>query len=91
MRGEKMERTRLLIIDDNKSLVEMIKEYFSDNADINVTLTAYDGAEGMLLADKKKKEAYQCLLQFSYIKFECILQMKASLLLSLLLFSFFNL
>ena len=39
-----MERTRLLIIDDNKSLVEMIKEYFSDNADINVTLTAYDGA-----------------------------------------------
>ena len=56
MRGEKMERTRLLIIDDNKSLVEMIKEYFSDNADINVTLTAYDGAEGMLLADKKKDE-----------------------------------
>ena len=51
-----MERTRLLIIDDNKSLVEMIKEYFSDNADINVTLTAYDGAEGMLLADKKKDE-----------------------------------
>ena len=35
-----MERTRLLIIDDNKSLVEMIKEYFSDNDDINVTLTA---------------------------------------------------
>lgn len=51
-----MEKTRLLIIDDNRNLVEMIKEYFNDSADIKVTLTAYDGAEGILLVDKKKDE-----------------------------------
>lgn len=51
-----MERTRLLIIDDNKNLVDMIKEYFSNHADINIAYTAHDGAEGMLLADKKKDE-----------------------------------
>lgn len=51
-----MERTRLLIIDDNKSLVDMIKEYFSDHADIKVTLEAYDGAEGFRLIEKKKDE-----------------------------------
>ena len=51
-----MERTRLLIIDDNRSLVDMIKEYFNNNEDIKVTLTAYDGVEGMLLVDKKKDE-----------------------------------
>ena len=50
-----MEKTRLLIIDDNRSLVDMIKEYFDNNADIKVALTAYDGAEGMLLVDKKKE------------------------------------
>ena len=51
-----MERTRLLIIDDNRSLVDMIKEYFNNNEDIKVTLTAYDGVEGMLLVYKKKDE-----------------------------------
>lgn len=51
-----MDRTRLLIIDDNRSLVDMIKEYFNNNEDIKVTLTAYDGVEGMLLVDKKKDE-----------------------------------
>ena len=51
-----MEKTRLLIIDDNRNLVEMIKEYFNDSADIKVTLTAYDGAEGILLVEKKKDE-----------------------------------
>lgn len=51
-----MERTRILIIDDNKSLVQMIKEYFSDHADIKITLEAYDGAEGFRLIDTKKEE-----------------------------------
>ncbi len=51
-----MERTRVLIIDDNKSLVDMIKEYFSDHADIKITLEAYDGAEGFRLIEKKKDE-----------------------------------
>ena len=51
-----MEKTRVLIIDDNKSLIEMIKEYFSDHADIKITLEAYDGAEGFRIIEKKKDE-----------------------------------
>ena len=51
-----MDKTRVLIIDDNKSLVDMIKEYFSDHADIKITLEAYDGVEGFRLIEKKKDE-----------------------------------
>ena len=55
-----MKRTRVLIIDDNKSLVDMIKEYFSEHADIKISLEAYDGAEGLRLIDKKREEYDIC-------------------------------
>ena len=48
-----MEKTRLLVIDDNKELVNMIKEYFKSHADIEVALEAYDGVEGLDLIEKK--------------------------------------
>ena len=48
-----MEKTRLLVIDDNKELVNMIKEYFKSHADIEVALEAYDGVEGLNLIEKK--------------------------------------
>ena len=48
-----MGKTRLLVIDDNKELVSMIKEYFKTHADIEVALEAYDGVEGLNLIDKK--------------------------------------
>ena len=51
-----MEKTRILIIDDNKGLVDMIREYFSDHADISISLEAYDGVEGINLIDKKQDE-----------------------------------
>ena len=51
-----MEKTKLLIIDDNKNLVDMIKEYFKNTPDIEVTLEAHDGLEGIQLIDKKQKE-----------------------------------
>lgn len=51
-----MERTRVLIVDDNKELVKMIKEYFSNHADIKIVMEANDGAEGMRLIDKRKDE-----------------------------------
>ncbi len=56
MRGEKMEKTRLLVIDDNKSLIEMLKEYFKNVPNIEVTLEAKDGKEGILLIDQKQAE-----------------------------------
>ena len=48
-----MVKTRLLVIDDNKELVNMIKEYFKSHADIEVALEAYDGVEGLNLIEKK--------------------------------------
>lgn len=48
-----MGKTRLLVIDDNKELVSMIKEYFKSHADIEVALEAYDGVEGLNLIEKK--------------------------------------
>ena len=56
MRGEKMEKTRLCVIDDNQSLVEMIKEYFKKVPNIEVTLEAKDGKEGILLIDQKQED-----------------------------------
>ena len=49
MRGEQMEKTKVLIIDDNRNLVSMIKEYFNNHADIKISLEAYDGVEGIRL------------------------------------------
>ena len=42
-----MEKTRVLIIDDNESLIDMIKEYFKDNESISIALSANDGLEGL--------------------------------------------
>ena len=51
-----MQKTRLLIIDDNEELVSIIKDYFKNNSNIDVVLEASDGNEGILLIDKKKNE-----------------------------------
>ena len=51
-----MEKTKVLIIDDNRNLVSMIKEYFNNHADIKISLEAYDGVEGIRLIDKKQDE-----------------------------------
>ena len=42
-----MEKVRLLVIDDNEAIVNLIKEYFKDSSDINVVLSAKDGLEGI--------------------------------------------
>jgi len=56
MRGEKMEKTRLLVIDDNDNLVEMIKEYFKEVPNIDVVLNAKDGSEGINLINTKQDD-----------------------------------
>ena len=48
-----MEKTRLLVIDDNKELVSLIKEYFSKHASIEVVMQAHDGVEGLNLIEKQ--------------------------------------
>ncbi len=49
-------KTRLLVVDDNVSVVNMIKEYFSDHKDIEVTLEAYDGEEAIDYIVNKEDE-----------------------------------
>lgn len=38
-------KKRLLVVDDNKAMVELIKEYFSSNKNFEVSESAYDGGE----------------------------------------------
>lgn len=47
-----MEKTKLLVIDDNEALVDMIEEYFSSHELINIAFKAYTGEEGINLIEK---------------------------------------
>ena len=49
-----MGKTKLLVVDDNKELVSMIKEYFKTHAEIEVSMEANDGVEGLKLIEKKQ-------------------------------------
>lgn len=51
-----MNKIRILAVDDNKSLIEMIKEYFKDNSEIKIVYEAHDGNEGIRLIEKKQEE-----------------------------------
>lgn len=44
-----MKQIRVLMIDDNKQLVDMVKEYFSSHAVISLDFIANDGVEGLEL------------------------------------------
>lgn len=56
-----MKKIRVCMIDDNVSLVEMVKEYFSKNNNIDIVLEAYDGVEGIEILEKNK-EKYDIVL-----------------------------
>ena len=40
-----MGKTRVFVIDDNTSLVKLIKEYFDKSSNISISLDAKDGEE----------------------------------------------
>ena len=44
-----MKDIKVLMIDDNTELIKMVKEYFSDHANIDISLEAHDGVEGIKL------------------------------------------
>ncbi len=56
-----MKNIKLLMIDDNVNLVNMVKEYFSSHASIEVSLEAFDGEEGYELI-KNKQDQYDLVL-----------------------------
>ncbi len=56
-----MDKVRLLVIDDNKSLIDMIKDYFKKNKEINVVLEATDGEKGIELIHNKS-DSYDLII-----------------------------
>lgn len=48
-----MSKVKVMVVDDNRSMIEMIKEYFCSHKEIEITCTANDGAEAL---DKIKSE-----------------------------------
>ena len=48
-----MEKVRVLMIDDNVNLIEMVKEYFKNKDNIEIVSWAYDGEEGMNMVEKE--------------------------------------
>jgi len=49
-----MQKIKVLMIDDNVKLIGAVKEYFKDNADIEISYEAHDGKEGFeMIRDKE--------------------------------------
>lgn len=61
MKGDIMDNIRLFLVDDNKALVSMIKEYFSSRAGIEVVNEAYDGEEAIEYI-KKSIDCYDIMI-----------------------------
>ena len=51
-----MEKIKILMIDDNINLTEMVKDYFENHPKIEVVGTAYDGEEGLDIIKAKNLE-----------------------------------
>ena len=51
-----MEKIKVLMIDDNYELVEMVKEYFSSHENIKISLTSNDSTEGMKLISERQDD-----------------------------------
>ncbi len=51
-----MEKIRVLMIDDNQSLVDMVKEYFASHQKIEVVLSCTNGEEGLNAIINKESE-----------------------------------
>ena len=49
-----MENIKVLMVDDNVDLINMVKEYFKSCSGIEVVFEAYDGEEGIKLIEKEK-------------------------------------
>ena len=50
-----MKNIRVLMIDDNVNLVNMVKEYFQSRSGISIDLCAYNGEEGIELIEKEQE------------------------------------
>ena len=56
-----MEKIKVLMIDDNINLIEMVEDYFENNQKIEVVDKAYDGEEGLKII-KENKQKYDLVI-----------------------------
>ncbi|WP_170138756.1 sporulation transcription factor Spo0A [Oceanobacillus chungangensis] len=50
--GATLEKTSIVLVDDNKELVQMMEEYFEEQPDIEVIGKAYNGRDCLMLLDE---------------------------------------
>ncbi len=67
-----MGKIRVLMIDDNISLVNMVEEYFSSSNEIELTLKAHDGSDGIEMIENKRG-------QYDIIILDIVMPMKDGL------------
>jgi len=67
-----MKNIKVLVIDSNVSFVNDIKKYFSDHANINICLEAYDGANGLKLIK-------ECQSDYDVVVLDLVLPVKDGL------------
>ena len=51
-----MDKIKVLMIDDNINLIEMVKEYFKNNDKIDIVLEAHDGLEGIKVVEQNQSK-----------------------------------
>lgn len=51
-----METIKVLMIDDNQSLVDMVKEYFKSSNEVSIVLYANDGEEGIKYIEERQND-----------------------------------
>ena len=51
-----MDKIKVLMIDDNVNLIEMVKEYFKNNDKIDIVLEAHDGQEGIKVVEQNQSK-----------------------------------
>ena len=49
-----MDKIKVIMVDDNIGLVEMVEEYFNESKSIKLVNKAYDGIEGIDLIEKER-------------------------------------
>lgn len=54
-------KARLLVVDDNKALVDLVKKYFEEKKDIEVVKVAYDGEEATKII-KDNQDSFDIIL-----------------------------
>ena len=48
-----MDEVKVVVIDDNQNLIDMLKEYFSDSSKIKIIGEAYNGYDGLELIERE--------------------------------------